>query len=438
MVRNPLVLPRVAAWILLLGCLLSGPAATAAGPPDFSKLNFEQLLGRLEAAQEKGDQVSYVAAVTTLAKKYPSRFDELNPQVIMAAGQGTWKSPASQDAIGGLYESLLAANWKVDGVEPATLQRDYIRLLLDQQRVTEAAAIARRVRSPRLALQLKSDRRFDPLLQAMPEGFDIDALMEPYLKDLEAGAQKYPRRLSAWSSLCYAYLDAGRYRQILAVTEQLLDAANSAGPGRRVFEDPEMIVWVHDHRARAWARLGNWAEAEGELRTAMRLAERGRPNISQTINLANLLAETGKAEAALEVLATLSGQKDRISGGGHREIMRARHISALSSGNQAAAAEALDYFRKNRDASAAKLVEALVREQRFDEAAAEFAEWIADPRRRSGALAFVQEYEAVPNPPPLAQQYERHFKTWLKREDVRAAVDKAGRIVKVPLVERSL
>jgi tetratricopeptide (TPR) repeat protein len=434
MVRILLLPQRIAFRILLLGSLLLAPVASAAQSPEFSKWNFDRLASRMESAQRERDQVSYVAALTTVARKFPSRLEELTPQSIHAAMRGEWTSPASPNAMGDMYESLFAANWKVNGRESATLQYWYIHLLIEQQRWSKADEVVRRIRSTDLALRLKSDRRADPLVQANPEIFDIDAMMVLQLKELEETAQQFPRRLSAWSSLFSAYREAGKFRQILAVTDELLAAAARAGSAERVFEDPEALNWVHDHRARAWQGLGDWAAAEREFRVAANLSEVGNANVSNGLNLANLLAEKGEAESALQVLSSLSKTKARLSAYGRMTEMRARHIAALSSRNPEAAATALEYFRNNRDAAPPIFLEALIREQKFDEAAAEFDRWLADPARRSDALDYVQDYAKVPHLLPAQQEYIPNFEAWLKREDVRASVDKVGRIEKVSMM----
>jgi tetratricopeptide (TPR) repeat protein len=332
------------------------------------------------------------------------------------------------DAMIGMYESLFAANWKVDGIEPQGFLGGYIRLMIDQQEWSKAGEVARRLHDPRIALALRSDLRSEPLIQAHPEILDVDALIELQITELEAAAQRYPRRLSAWIALFYAYLDSGRYRQVLALTEQLLDAATRGGSASNVFEDSEKMNWIHDHRARAWRGLGDWAAAEREFRLAANLSERGNANISNALNLASLLAEMGDEKSALQVLAQLSNRRNRISPYGLMTEMRARHIAALSSKDQAASNKALEYLRKNRDAAPNMLLEALVREQRFDEATSELDRRLADPELRWDALAFVQKYSTVPHLLPSQLSYLSSLEAWLSREDVRSSVNRVGRI----------
>lgn len=77
---------------------------------------------------------------------------------------------------------------------------------------------------------------------------------------------------------------------------------------------------------------------------------------------------------------------------GEMTEMRARHVAALSSQDRATSTKALEHLRRNLDAAPDMLLEALVREERFDGAAAEFERRLADPELRWSALALVQEY----------------------------------------------
>ncbi len=433
MPRNPSVLLRTA-LCLLLGVILPSAGAVAAQSPDFSRLGFDRLTSRMESAREVRDQVSYVAAVTNIARRFPTQLERLLPAAISTAYSTNWKSPASPEAMVGLYEALFAANWTVNGIQPSSLLGSYIRLMIEQEQWSKAGDAVQRLRAPEYALALMSDRRGDPLVQAQPEIFDLDALVAREITSLESAAQQYPRRLGAWSTLFYAYLGAGRYRQILAVSDELLAAARRERSAANVFEDAESFNWIHDHRARAWMGLGDWDSAEREFRLAASLSELGRTNISNALNLANLLAEKGDEKATLEVLDLLSKHKDRISTYGQMTAMRARHIAALSSRNLAASTEALEYLRKNRDAAPDMLLEALVRERLFDEAATELDRRLADPRLRWNALSFVQEYASPPHKLPSAQEFMRNRDVWLSREDVQASVNKVGRIVKAPFI----
>lgn len=422
-------------WIvagLLLHSLLPASLALAAQSPDISRLSFSQLTARMQKAVRERDQVTYVAALAAIATRHPADLDNLTTASIWSAFRSSsWKSSASSDALYGLHDALFTARWTTNGAEPNSLHLRFVRMLIERQEWSKAGEVMQRLNSPRALLELKADRRSDPLLQSSPASFDIDASGKLYLNELAGAVQRYPIRLAAWNALFTAYLDAGGYRQVLDTSDQLLVRMQRAGTAGNLFEDPEELHWTYDIRSRAYYALGDLTASERELKTAAGMAEHGKVNVSNALNLAYFYAMQGTADSALDILDSMAKQQAAMSEYGRMTEMQVRHIAALSKGNSTVATETLEYLRVHRDIARNMLLQELIREEKFAEAASEFVSWLADPEDRWDALTFVQGYAQPPYLSSIERAYAENLETWVKRDDVRQAIDKVGRIESV-------
>jgi len=75
-----------------------------------------------------------------------------------------------------LLQALYDAQWKLPGdVEPSAAWRDLMLRLLEKGRVSEAGEVVSRVTDVYVLIAMRSDRRFDQIVEANAARFDIGA-----------------------------------------------------------------------------------------------------------------------------------------------------------------------------------------------------------------------------------------------------------------------
>jgi tetratricopeptide (TPR) repeat protein len=275
---------------------------------------------------------------------------------------------------------------------------------------------------------MRVDKRFDRLVRANPERFDVDALAQEQVRDWQAATQRFPRRLYDAYDLMTAYQVKGDYAEALRLADDALARMAAAKSPDDLYDDVSTALnWVYDARARALRGLGNWEEAEIDLQNAMKEKERGGRNVSNTINLASFQAEFNRPDEAIAVLGPLTEPNSPLSPMGRMVVTAIVHTAALSKGDPRRTKEALDYLREHEADAPWVLQDELVRAGRVDEAAAQLIRLLRRQESRSRALGYVQEYREVPMSPG-EQQIARGRRQIVQRSDVRAAVLAVGHI----------
>ena len=183
----------------------------------------------------------------------------------------------------------------------------------------------------------------------------------------------------------------------------------------------EELAWTMDYRARALAQLGRFDEAVAQLRAAAERPEYGAPNVSQSINLAGLLADLGRGAEAEAIVAQVMARGLSPYGRMQAEAVRA-------CARTGPAAEALAYLREHQADAPAALQDALICEGDLQAAARLYIERLSDPDRRTSALAELQDYATPPVMTPLQQAAIRRREQLRRRPDVQAAIARVGRI----------
>jgi hypothetical protein len=419
----------------VLGCIFVTQFAlvsctTAPLAPE-SAQTLEAWQASLSQAKRRRDQTQYVTALTAIARSWPDRFRAMNADSVLIGFGGTrrdfpgWRVTADADRMRDLCEVTYAANFTIyGGIEPL-VQTKCIRLFADVGDWQRARPIARKISTPHMALRLKVDKRYDPLVQAEPDSFEILPLVEKQISDWKGVVQRFPRDMSLRVKLIIVYLDVGKYRDALALADELILSLERAGSAKGLYDNPTGTSWLYEYRASAAQGLGDLIAAERDMLKAARLPENGHANVSNVLNLAAFYEGNGKPRDALAVLDEFRNSGQVSSAYGRMIEYGIRHRVAVSTGDAVAAKEAINYLRANGRISKELLVLELVRTGRLDEAAAVYVDWLNDPGTRSVALMWVQDYLDVEQ--PLAE-------TLCARADVRAAIEKVGRIERVPML----
>jgi hypothetical protein len=385
---------------------------------------------RFVSAQMSGDRADAMLALTTAARRWPAKVRAFNPRLINRLVSPRGDGSKDDDARFQLLDALYAAEWKLDyGFEPSQAWADFARLLLERGDLERAVAVSSRITSPRALLALRVDKRFDAVVRAAPQRFDVDAAAAREIGVLERLSADSPRQLALKYELIFACMDAAQFERALRLADAVLA---DASPEKAYDDYEDQINWILDARANTLRSLGKWREARRYLEQAAAHLEDGHPNVSNTINLAMLHAEFGRSREALSTLGAMAFETEGVSPYGGMQIHHVMLLAAVASHDATGVKDALEFMRENQSSTYSTFQRALLSANELDEAAALMIRRLQDPALRSAALSEMQSYRngALSPADRTAQQRWEQLKA---RSDVRAAVAEVGRVEKFSL-----
>src|SRR3954468_16585820 len=257
-------------------CTAVAPATT----PSKAGTSVEELDGadrwfaRGDEARKRGDDATWVAAITRVARRWPEAVRDANAYAIL---QATLVNAGSAEARLELLKSLFNAHWTVFGMEPSDAWRELTLRLLERGDRDGAALVAERVASPYQAIAMRVDHRFDDLLHDAPS-LDVHRVQDAEIEDLWRKSTEPPLLLRKWHNVLYTLAGAGRYAEMLQLAGVLMANADA-------FDDADQArAMILDERASALRGLGRWNHAVSELGDASRMREGELPpNANQII-----------------------------------------------------------------------------------------------------------------------------------------------------------
>lgn len=308
------------------------------------------------------------------------------------------------------------------------LQYQYAELLADEGDLDRARAIMGTLYDPGLLV----DAMFDPRLRALlPPDLDLRAAAERALANDRELMARHPDLLAPMSNVVTDLHRLGRAEEAL----MLLQAVEKQVEDENGFSDrEEMLPWYWDSVGRSYVLLGRYEDAVGAFRRGGTLAEGGALNVSQIINLAVVQLRFGQPAEALKTLAVFEDPARKLSGYGHMAMRNVRGCAHAALGNKSGAEADLAYAVAHEKDSVGTLMSLYLCMGRIDEAAAVLIRRLDDPERRSGALQRLAEYEAPRIKIPL-DPAEARMPDLKARDDVQAAIARAGGIPRIPLYD---
>ncbi|WP_290891094.1 hypothetical protein [Arenimonas sp.] len=390
-------------------------AAIAAGSTDIDSWTWLTLV-----EMDRGDFDAAALAMASLARRWPGRMDVFErPQVWLAFGSAR----RGGDAERALLEALFETGWDLPqlGGADEMWHRLALRRLADGDREGAAEVVAR-LRAPLQLVQVRSDRRFDGLVDRDAPELDIGRAAARHATEMRLQALLAPERLDVLLVQLGALRDAGEFQEALAIADEALARLDAADPAAPPFEDMDYVGSLGNQRAQILLHLGRAEEATAQLLAASRAEEFGADNVSQVLNLALLHNRRGQTDAAREALSRLGSQ---LSPYGRLIARYARLGIALAEDDAAAAAAALAYLAENEALNPTILLEGLVDAGRLDEAATRLIAQLDDETTRADALLNLQTLRRPPVLPGEAESTAR-WQALKARDDVRAAALRVG------------
>lgn len=389
----------------------------AVGPDDWYRL------GLIEIDLRHHDAAA--VALTRLTEGWPELLANIDPWFLQSLLHDT--KPDSPARLG-LMQALFDANWRsTNGAESNVWQQLALRRVIRGERDLARAPI-QRVTDPHSIVAMRADKRFDGLIDPQAWSYDVGLAARRWVERLRHDAASTPDRLAPRVQLSYALLTTGMHDELFALVDETIAAITGAAPGEQPFADLEEQVWLLNNRAIALRRLGRHEEALAELERASRLTEDGGVNVSQALNLGQFRCLMGRPEQALEAI----GRAGEMSGYGKMVETSVRHCAALQLGDAAAADEALAYLRAHRDDGQIVYLESLLTAGRLDTAKEIVIGLLDSVEDRADALAWLQDYR-IGEPFPFDRESRANRKALIARPDVRAAIERVGRIEHHPI-----
>jgi hypothetical protein len=392
---------------------------------DMPQAGFDQWWMRVKTDISLDKDADAVSSLTTLAQRWPEQSRNLDADFVLEVVTEAKQLPHRPRYA--LLRALYDAHWTLKGnIEPSEAWRDLTLLLLENGHLAEATEVSAHVVDPYALVAMRSDRRFDAIVTATPEHFDIDAASIRMLGILESAVEESPRLLSLRWRLLQELMHQQHYAAMLEAADAIVMEVQSTDAPDTLFEDyNDQYRWLLDYRAFALERAGRWDDAVAQLTVASGLPEMSGANVTQLIDLGALDSRLGNPNEALSAIARV----DRTAANAYG-VMRVESVrlnAAVEMGDAKQAARSLEYLRKHRSDAPYVYEDALIAMNQLDLAAHELMAQFLDPDQRQEALETVQQYAPHLMLPRQAELRARQREV-IGRKDVQAVIQKVGRV----------
>jgi hypothetical protein len=383
-------------------------------------IGFEDQLATLSLAVNSGYAAAAAKSLTLLARQWPDRLAGFDKRLIFRA---LWL--AEHVAPGDRFlvlQALYAAHWKVEwDIEPSPYWRDLALLLLEQGSLREAIDVSTHIIEPYVLIAMRADRRFDALVAAHPDQFEVELAADRELKSFQSLSDEHPKSLALKARVMEALLHEQHYAAMLAASDYAVQEIRATNFPDRLYDD-----YVEEHgsyfnlRSVALQREGRWDEAVAQL------VEAGHEgDISQLINLASLYCALDRPKDALSVIGPLG--PTRTSAYGQMQVEAIRLQSAVQLGDRAQLSRSMRFLSSHHADAPRAYLYALIVAKRLDKAARYLITELEDKELRQSILPDIQEY--LPTPGTKAElEIEAQWRSIVARREVQAAIHKVGRV----------
>jgi tetratricopeptide (TPR) repeat protein len=262
----------------------------------------------------------------------------------------------------------------------------------------------------------------------------LDPRMRGYLAstDLAAAATRRLARHREWVAR-----EPDRLRPLIAAATNLrqlgrakeaLDLLRSAEPRLDKLtetEDSDHVNWWWNELALTYEALHRPDEAVEAYRNGSKASEDGVPNVSQLINLALAQLRFGRPRDALATIALRDLSAKGASPYGIMLYRRARACALHLEGRGGEAKADVDYVVSHEKDAPVAVTELHLCLDDMDSAAASVIRRLEDPEQRPVMLLELSDFDLAPPPLPTDRN-ARNREALKKREDVKAAIARAG------------
>lgn len=386
---------------------------------------------RFQDAFRREDLADAAIALTVLAQHWPKKLVEYNDAAIARVARKVCETPASEEIAVAMLNAFFSIKWQptnpysnADG-----LWVPLIRIRLEHGDVAGAKAAATLLVDPSSMIQLRADKRFDPITQANPEQFDVMKTYRVVLADFQAKSSASPEVLEGLNAIAEIQLKLDQTDAAIAITSDAL---------ARIKEKPttftdlnDQINWTLDVRSRALFAEGRSDEGFAAMVEGASQKENSDVNISQAINLAGQLDVYDRPKDALKAVEMVD--RGMPSDYGRMALADARACAYFELADNANLNETLEYMRKHAKDGLQPYLNTMLFVGNLDDAAEDVIDNLKDPARRTGMLVFLQDYLPRNHATKREEALRNAWIAVRDRADVAAEIAKVGRIETYPL-----
>ena len=424
--RKGFVFGCIVASLSLLSCATTD-RVTSAGPIHEAK-GCVHCLDQLAAAAKAQDVEAAYQSLANLIDQ--------SPEALATVDTGTlaWIYNERARHVGGdeLYADLGRLFDAYGGAsvsrEPESLWLALAIMAAERGNLDLARRAIGHLKNPHYLINVKTDRRFSPIVESDPQAFDIPNALARYIEDLRKQVEGKPRGLRIRLQLVDALLTANAFEEALRLTDDLSSQLRQTSPASPAFDDLESARWVSDLRAKALIGLGRRDEGLEELERGRRPPGASNASADLSLNLAGLLCGSGRPQQALNVL----DEPLWVSPFGLMKVHLVRHWAALQMGDAEAAAAELAYMVQHMQDDPRGLQQALVVAGRTDEAVALLKYRLSYSVLRTDVLMQLQRFD-LRTMTTEEKRRELAWRAFADRTDVRAALAPYGSIEYFPI-----
>lgn len=283
-----------------------------------------------------------------------------------------------------------------------------------------AERLLKRLTLPMAIAAVRADRRFDGIVAANPETFDLNRATRREISRL---------RRALWLECCLRR--HGAPSAALSLSEALYTAGDDAG----ALEAAEQ-AWVRNQNevgfADATIAMSRLALRRGAIKTAeSKLADfySGEPTAGVVQALAELLVATNRGEVARHVLAPVNNRNLSQLGMGQRLRFLALQVcAAAQTGETLSIAPALGYIDLHATAGLNDMIDAHLCVGDIQGAAIIMGRMLESPRRRHSALLELQTWKPPAYSTPWDLEMAARRRQLVARPEVASVLNRVGRI----------
>lgn len=382
------------------------------------------LLGRLQVQQQKPrDAALSLARSLQLTDRFN---DDIDVDLIGYLLHQLKDDPATRRT---LLQALFDRKWQNKGTEPARLWRSLATLQAEAGEQDRLADTIARIDDPVQLIALRSDKRFDRVVDRASPRFDPALAARRHTDALRVAALLRPEEGVLPVRMADTLLMTGDNAAVIAMTDSIAASVQAQGPtAQRTYEGADNLAWLLSYRAGAQRRLGEMDAALATQTQALRFHDSDAPNTVQHLLLAGWQMSLQRPQQGLDTLAVLPAELGFWEFGRHwLRLIAFRQLDDRTQGDAAR-----DWLLGHPDDADLILLDVLLEENRMDEAAARLIAKLRAPEERGDALVSLQNYRTLPSLPGDAVRDQR-WRQLKQRADVRAAVQAVGRIERVDL-----
>jgi tetratricopeptide (TPR) repeat protein len=384
---------------------------------------------RMEEGTNEG-----VTSLTVLAEEYPDMVAMLPRQsdrYVLRLMETAKHLPDGATREIRLLKALFRLHWTPKAFGPDSADYGWIRLAaanLAQGDLSDAKEVVAEISDPNVVVEILADKRFDAVVASDPAHYDITAVSMASLETARARKTANTDLLEPVDELAIALMRLGRYDEAFAVLDSALPKTKEGEKTSSFTDFAAALPWVKERRGEVLSILGRDDEATKERQDAAALPENGTSNASQALNLAGAMNRRGRPKDALALLEKVTA----VSPYGRMVYEMTRACAYAQLGDKAKYAESMSYLKAHSSDGPMMPMDAAVCAKDLDGAASAEIALLLDPDTRLDILLELQEFVG-PDPSESTSDDDSTWGKVQKRADVRAAIDKVGRVKRIPI-----